>query len=290
MSVVSLLGVKILNNPAPFDAKYQFEITFECLEPLQKDLEWKLTYVGSATSSEHDQELDSLLVGPIPVGVNKFIFEADSPDLKRIPTSEILGVTVILLSCSYDDREFVRVGYYVNNEYDNEEMNDDPPAKPVIERVRRNVLAEKPRVTRFAIKWDTEDSAPAEFPPEQPEADAVEDDGTTYGAEEAELEAAEVEAEATEAVKQDGEDEEMAGAEDTAGPAAVKADDAESEAGSEDLEADSSGSEEEEIEEEEGENEGNEDMEMDEDGETAAQTAGKESSMQGQHQGEVMVH
>lgn len=103
--------------------------------------------------SEHDQELDSLLVGPIPVGVNKFIFEADSPNLKRIPTSEILGVTVILLSCSYDDREFVRVGYYVNNEYDSEEMNDDPPAKPVIERVRRNVLAEKPRVTRFAIKW-----------------------------------------------------------------------------------------------------------------------------------------
>ena len=107
----------------------------------------------NTSRSEHDQELDSLLVGPIPVGVNKFIFEADSPDLKRIPTSEILGVTVILLSCSYDDREFVRVGYYVNNEYDNEEMNDDPPAKPVIEKVRRNILAEKPRVTRFAIKW-----------------------------------------------------------------------------------------------------------------------------------------
>lgn len=103
--------------------------------------------------SEHDQELDSLLVGPIPVGVNKFIFEADSPDLKRIPTSEILGVTVILLTCSYDGREFVRVGYYVNNEYDSEELNREPPAKPIIERVKRNVLAEKPRVTRFAIKW-----------------------------------------------------------------------------------------------------------------------------------------
>ena len=104
-------------------------------------------------SSEHDQELDSLLVGPIPVGVNKFIFEADSPDLKRIPTSEILGVTVILLTCSYDGREFVRVGYYVNNEYDSDELNAEPPAKPIIDRVRRNVLAEKPRVTRFAIKW-----------------------------------------------------------------------------------------------------------------------------------------
>ena len=108
---------------------------------------------NSRHRSEHDQELDSLLVGPIPVGVNKFIFEADPPDLKRIPQTEILGVTVILLTCSYDGREFVRVGYYVNNEYDSEELNADPPSKPIIERVRRNVLAEKPRVTRFAIKW-----------------------------------------------------------------------------------------------------------------------------------------
>lgn len=106
-----------------------------------------------ACRSEHDQELDSLYVGPIPIGVNKFIFEADPPNLARLPSSEILGVTVILLTCSYDEREFVRVGYYVNNEYDSEELSADLPAKPIIERVRRNVLAEKPRVTRFAIKW-----------------------------------------------------------------------------------------------------------------------------------------
>ena len=36
MSVVSLLGVKVLNNPAKFSDSYQFEITFECLEQLQK--------------------------------------------------------------------------------------------------------------------------------------------------------------------------------------------------------------------------------------------------------------
>lgn len=36
MSVVSLLGVKILNNPAKFTDSYHFEITFECLEQLQK--------------------------------------------------------------------------------------------------------------------------------------------------------------------------------------------------------------------------------------------------------------
>lgn len=36
MSVVSLLGVKVLNNPAKFTDTYHFEITFECLEQLQK--------------------------------------------------------------------------------------------------------------------------------------------------------------------------------------------------------------------------------------------------------------
>lgn len=119
----------------------------------QTDLEWKLTYVGSATSDQYDQELDTLLVGPIPVGVNKFIFEADAPDTKRIPDAEVIGVTVVLLTCAYDGREFIRVGYYVNNEYETEELNADPPAKPIIEKIRRNILAEKPRVTRFAIKW-----------------------------------------------------------------------------------------------------------------------------------------
>lgn len=192
MSVVSLLGVNILNNPAKFTDKYVFEITFECLEQLEKDLEWKLTYVGSATSDQYDQELDSLLVGPIPVGVNKFVFEADAPDTKRIPDADVLGVTVVLLTCAYDGREFIRVGYYVNNEYESEELSADPPAKPIIEKIRRNVLADKPRVTRFAIKWDSEASAPAEFPPEQPEADAQPDEDE-YGAEELAEEAEEEE-------------------------------------------------------------------------------------------------
>jgi len=40
MSVVSLLGVKVLNNPAKFTDKYEFEITFECLEALEKG-EWQ---------------------------------------------------------------------------------------------------------------------------------------------------------------------------------------------------------------------------------------------------------
>ncbi|KAJ9620931.1 Histone chaperone asf1 [Taxawa tesnikishii (nom. ined.)] len=290
MATVSLLNVAVRNNPAPFNAPYEFEITFECLEPLSKDLEWKLTYVGSATSSEHDQELDSLLVGPIPVGVNKFVFEADAPDLSKIPNSEILGVTVILLTCSYDGREFVRVGYYVNNEYTDEALNAEPPAKPIIEKVRRNILAEKPRVTRFGINGVS---------PEQPDADAAEDDGAMYGAEEEEEDLAEE----AEAAKVEGEDADMAGAGNANGH--TKEDDEVSEAGSEDLEAESSGSEDEDEEEDlegegeaEGEGAADEDMEMGEGHEGAVpvppiaeqQPQQQQQQQQQQHQPDVMVH
>ncbi|KAK4032904.1 ASF1 like histone chaperone-domain-containing protein [Parachaetomium inaequale] len=238
MSVVSLLGVNVINNPAKFTDKYEFEITFECLEPLQKDLEWKLTYVGSAQSDNYDQELDSLLVGPIPVGINKFVFEADPPDTKRIPIDELLGVTVILLTCAYDGREFVRVGYYVNNEYESDELRDDPPARPALEKIRRNVLANKPRVTRFAIKWDSEASAPAEFPPEQPEADLVADEDE-YGAEElGEEEEAEAVEGATGEEESGDKDAQMDGVEGAEGEAVAEEDEL-SDEGSVDIEGES---------------------------------------------------
>lgn len=48
----------------------------------------------------------------------------------------------------------MRVGYYVNVEYDSVEMSENPPATPLIERLNRHVLAEKPRVTKFQIDWD----------------------------------------------------------------------------------------------------------------------------------------
>ncbi|KAI5954497.1 ASF1 [Candida jiufengensis] len=175
MSIVSLTGIEVLNNPAKFSDPYEFQITFECLESLKEDLEWKLTYVGSSDSLDHDQELDSILVGPVPIGVNSFLFTADAPSPELIPASELVSVTVIILSCSYNDKEFVRVGYYVNNEYDTEELRENPPAKVQVDHVVRNILAEKPRVTRFNIVWDNEGTAD-EYPPEQPEEEEEEEE------------------------------------------------------------------------------------------------------------------
>ena len=117
------------------------------------DLEWKITYVGSAESNQYDQVLDSVLVGPVAVGSYRFVFQADPPNSTLIPQDDVLGVTVILLTCAYNGAEFIRVGYYVNNEYADEALRDNPPAVVQVDRVVRNILADKPRVTRFNIDY-----------------------------------------------------------------------------------------------------------------------------------------
>lgn len=74
--------------------------------------------------------------------------------------SEILGVTAIILSVSYRNQEFFRVGYYVYNFYEDQELADNPPEEVLIDKITRNVLADKPRITRFDIKWGDEKEEP----------------------------------------------------------------------------------------------------------------------------------
>ena len=104
MSVINITDIIILNNPGRFDDPYTFKITFECMSELSDgrqyirslcaftscslerhrtrifpsvDIEWKLIYVGSAENESYDQELDTCMVGPVPVGVNSFEFEVN---------------------------------------------------------------------------------------------------------------------------------------------------------------------------------------------------------------------
>jgi histone chaperone ASF1 len=121
------------------------------------DLEWKVIYVGSAEDSRHDQILEEVLVGPVPVGVNKFVLQSEPPNFTEIPENDVLGVTVVLVTCAYRDQEFVRVGYYVNNESCEEPLSAEEheyPSRPLdFTKITRQILSDKPRVTRFPINW-----------------------------------------------------------------------------------------------------------------------------------------
>lgn len=155
MAKVHILNVTVHNNPATFYTPFQFEIHFECLEELQDDLEFKIIYVGSAETYEFDQVLDQIVVDAVPQGQFKFMFQADPPDIAKIPADDAVGVTVVLITASYREQEFVRVGYYVTNEYEDMELRENPPQEPQFDKLVRAIAANEPRVTKFKINWDS---------------------------------------------------------------------------------------------------------------------------------------
>mmetsp|Transcript_6008 Transcript_6008/g.10647 ORF Transcript_6008/g.10647 Transcript_6008/m.10647 type:complete len:238 (-) Transcript_6008:269-982(-) len=180
MALVNVVNMVVLDNPTQFSSPFQFEITFECLQELDDDLEWKVLYVGSAESSTHDQVLDEILVGPIPVGTNKFVLQADAPDASELPEDSVLGVTVILVTCSYKEQEFVRIGYYVNNEYSQPFDPEVGPPKPIhMPHVVRTILADKPRVTRFPIHWGEQPAIEQQSQPQLQQSDPMMDPMTS---------------------------------------------------------------------------------------------------------------
>ncbi|KAK8808437.1 hypothetical protein WA158_008338 [Blastocystis sp. Blastoise] len=148
MQAVNILNINVFNNPAVFTSPFQFEILFESLKDLRSDLEWKLTYITNPESQDDDQILDILTVGPVTKGTHKFYLQADPPDPSNIPQEHLLGPTAIIITCSYNDQQFFRVGYYLNNELTHHGNISS------YENIERNILYDQPRIVRFMITWD----------------------------------------------------------------------------------------------------------------------------------------
>lgn len=43
--------------------------------------------------------------------------QAGPPDASKIPEDDLLGATVVMVTCGYKGQEFIRVGYWINNTY-----------------------------------------------------------------------------------------------------------------------------------------------------------------------------
>ena len=158
-SIIRVTNVDIDNPEGPFTEGYSINIAFEAMEPLNKDINWKIIYIGHPNKEEYDQTLEDIEMPVSSAASFKFNISTEAPELSKIPKGEILGVTALLISCHYDGKEFFRVGYYVNTYYLDPELNAEPPSTPIIEKLMRSVLKDQPRVTNFHIEWDTSSAA-----------------------------------------------------------------------------------------------------------------------------------
>ncbi|GIX63331.1 anti-silencing protein, ASF1 family protein [Babesia caballi] len=170
MSLVNVTNITVRNNVCPVTEPLVFQIEFECLEDLKHDVEWKIIYVTSDGTGyvegaeepinvDHGREgeivLDAVCLGPIYRGVLEFEFRVAPPDFKRLNADGILGMQAVLVTANYCDQEFIRIGYYTNNCYEDPELRECPPDTPNIAKMVRCII-DSPRVTRFPIKWDSD--------------------------------------------------------------------------------------------------------------------------------------
>ncbi|KAG2392194.1 hypothetical protein C9374_012446 [Naegleria lovaniensis] len=150
---VKIANVEIKNNPSPFTENIVMDVTVDCIEQINADLELEVVYVGNSENAQGDQVLDSACVGPVKVGTNKFTLTAPPPNIQNIAAADLLDCTVLLLKVSYKNQLFTQVGYFVSNYYTDPQLQENPPAQPAVDKLMRN-LNDTPRVTTFSIDWD----------------------------------------------------------------------------------------------------------------------------------------
>ena len=76
----TMMGTGLFFHPSPIVPTHSYVDVHVVYRPLAHavvaDLEWKVIYVGSAEDTRYDQVLEEVDVGPIPIGVNKFVLTA----------------------------------------------------------------------------------------------------------------------------------------------------------------------------------------------------------------------
>ena len=53
---------------------------------------------------------------------------------------------MVVITCSYRGAEFIRIGYYVSNNYTEPELKETWPSPPQWDKLQRNILATHPRL------------------------------------------------------------------------------------------------------------------------------------------------
>lgn len=144
---INVENVIVVKPKGMFSDDIVFDIEFECTVAIPTAIRWEVIYVGAATDHEFDQTLANVFVGPIEVGMNRFVLKADPPVISKIPPED-LPLTVVMLKAYYNDQEFIRIGYYVSNTPP-EDAGDIPDPTTV----QRQILTEETTVHQSQINW-----------------------------------------------------------------------------------------------------------------------------------------
>ena len=146
---ISIDKVTVCNPVAKFTDEIVFDIEFQCTKQMKTPITWKVIYLGSADSHEHDQVLRTIDVGPTEVGINRVVFRAKPPSIDLIPFDEF-PLAMFNVRATYKDQEFFQVCYFVSN--------DPPPEATSFEgldltQIPREIDVQNPTIHSYQINW-----------------------------------------------------------------------------------------------------------------------------------------
>lgn len=148
MYPIEILYIKVLNNFCNINSLFIFEVLYEIKYNLETDFHINVIYITSPLEKKNDQELELFTLPAKKIGKFKVILKIQPPNYNNFKLEELMEVTVILLTVSYQKTELIRIGYYLNNEIvfrnDADETNSIKN-----ENIIRKILSDKPRITYF---------------------------------------------------------------------------------------------------------------------------------------------
>lgn len=136
---------------------YHFDVNVECLQNVN-DIVWKVSY----TDGSSEQKLLETTPAQVSAGVHTIHLDTGAPTFSDIE-SRLLQAGgresgAIMISGMKNGKEFVRVGYFVANAYNDPELLTNPPKKLMFEKLHSHVM-NTPITTTFDIDWGLEGGA-----------------------------------------------------------------------------------------------------------------------------------
>nr|UXY87282.1 ASF1-like histone chaperone [Cryptomonas sp.] len=148
MHPIEVLYVKVENNFCSIDSLFIFEVLYEVKMILKEDFEVSVIYITSPLEKNCDQELELFRLPAKKIGKFKVLLKVRPPNYENIEWEELTEVTIILLVISYQNKELIRIGYYLNNEFNhNDKINSKDSNRT--HSVLRKILSDRPRITYF---------------------------------------------------------------------------------------------------------------------------------------------
>ncbi|MES1922518.1 Histone chaperone asf1, partial [Bonamia ostreae] len=158
-AMIDLKKITLVNeNQIKYRDPFLLHLELHCYEPglpPNSTIIFDISFVSPSNEKEFEQKLGKFEIGSIRTGFNTFDLKVEGPDHSIVPEVDRFDISALIISCSYLDQEFVRVGYFVSF-YVAEEMKEqiETMEKISVEDVRRKILENDVRVTRFSIDWN----------------------------------------------------------------------------------------------------------------------------------------